>query len=68
MKEEVIYKKVINECRECPNCRIIPDFYPYCFNDKNDKAICSINKRVIVYGLQNYAKIAIPDWYPLKNE
>lgn len=35
----VEFKKKITQCRECPNCRIVPDPDDW-FNDDDEKALC----------------------------
>lgn len=54
----VEFKKKITQCRECPNCRIVPDW----FNDDDEKALCKETGDM----LRPYEKVAIPNWCPLK--
>lgn len=60
----VEFKKKITQCRECPNCRIVPDPDDW-FNDDDEKALCKEDK-VIEDMLRPYEKVAIPNWCPLK--
>lgn len=50
----VEFKKKITQCRECPNCRIVPD--------DDEKALCKETGDM----LRPYEKVAIPNWCPLK--
>lgn len=60
----VEFKKKITQCRECPNCRIVPDPDDW-FNDDDEKALCK-ETEVIEDMLRPYEKVAIPNWCPLK--
>lgn len=64
----VEFKKKITQCRECPNCRIVPDPDPDdWFNDDDEKALCKeMGDKVIEDMLRPYEKVAIPNWCPLK--
>ena len=53
----VEFKKKITQCRECPNCRIVPD--P---DDDDEKALCKEAEDM----LRPYEKVAVPNWCPLK--
>lgn len=60
----VEFKKKITQCRECPNCRIVPDDW---FNDDDEKALCTESGNRLIEGmLRPYEKVIIPDWCPLK--
>lgn len=64
----VEFKKKITQCRECPNCRIVPDPDPDdWFSDDDEKALCKeTGDKVIEDMLRPYEKVAIPNWCPLK--
>lgn len=57
----VEFKKKITQCRECPNCRIVPDPDDW-FNDDDEKALCKEAGDM----LRPYEKVAVPNWCPLK--
>lgn len=59
----VEFKKKITQCRECPNCRIVPDPDDW-FNDDDEKALCKETGDEDM--LRPYEKVAIPNWCPLK--
>lgn len=62
----VEFKKKITQCRECPNCRIVPDPDDW-FNDDDEKALCKeAGDKVIEDMLRPYEKVIIPNWCPLK--
>ena len=67
MEEKVIYKKEITQCRDCPNCKILP-MLDICGNLSKDKQfdICLDKEEIIENYFSHDEEVDIPNWCPLK--